>query len=432
MTKKILLCAYAFPPIAGAQSLRWFYLAKYLASIGWNIDVLSITPSEGYPKYDASLLKELPSNIRIIRTYPGFIHSIAYRKKRKIDVHKSKNSFRRKSKNSIKTKLLRSIYRGVSYLLIPDRMIEWLPFALLKGRKLVKENRYDVLISSGFPFSSHIIAFFLKKWGKTPWVLDNGDPWAFHPSNYPKLIKFLNKNLESIILRLADKLVVTTEETKGGYLKFYPFLDESKIDVIPCGFDDELYIKIGPKMSNRFRLIFTGNLSYSVRGSFSFFDASDYIRDIDKEIIIAGHVSTDVVNYVMKKDIKDVKFLGFISQEEVVALQKSASVLFLFGWPEGYQVPSKLFEYIAARRPILYISYGENDIGAKIVKRYKKGIVTSINPEDISKSIKELYELWREDKYEKEFDLSTSEDFSWKKRADEFELVINELKDSKK
>ena len=415
---KILLCAYSFPPISGPQSLRWLKLIKYISK-RWDVDVLTINPAKGYGRYSADLLKEVPSNVRIFRTYPGIIHHIVYSR------YKNSSTVRyQKLKNSREERILRKIYRAVSHISIPDRMVEWLPFALREGKKLLNENKYRLIISSAFPFSSHIVAFFLKRWSSLPWIADYGDPWALcSPS-------LLDRKIEEILVRSMDRIIVTTEETRRGYLSCYS-LSENKVIVIPQGFEEELYNRVKPITSDNFMMVFTGNLSYSARGPERFFDALTMIKEKDFKMVITGYPSPNVVGYIKKIGINEkVEFTGFISQEEVIALQKGASVLVSFGWKGGYQIPGKIFEYMAARRPILHITYDEKDVAAKIIKNYNKGIVVENDPISIYKGIEKLYSLWKQNEYEGTFDLSLDDfldDFSWKKLGERLERVIEDV-----
>lgn len=150
-------------------------------------------------------------------------------------------------KHNRKETILRKIYRAVSHIFIPDRMVEWLPFALREGKRLLNENEYRLIISSAFPFSSHIVAFFLKRGSSLPWIADYGDPWACRSS------LLLERKIEEILVKSMDRVIVTTEETKRGYISCYS-LSENK--VIPQGFEEGHYNRIKPITSDNFKYIF--------------------------------------------------------------------------------------------------------------------------------------------------------------------------------
>ena len=72
-----------------------------------------------------------------------------------------------------------------------------------------------------------------------------------------------------------------------------------------------------------------------------------------------------------------------------------ASADFFLGTINSYSkefaIPSKIYSYIAAKRPIIFISSAQNT-QAKLIKRYGLGITISINYRinDISKIIKKF------------------------------------------
>jgi glycosyltransferase involved in cell wall biosynthesis len=412
--RRILLCAYSFPPISGPQSLRWLNFVRRLKE--YEFHVLTITPSKGYGRYSLELLKEVTPNVHIFRTYPGLIHRITYQKRyteytTQIDKNQELGVF----------ELLRNFYRYSSYLLIPDRMVEWIPFALYEGKKLLKDYEYDLIISSAFPFSSHIVAYFLKKWSHLPWIADYGDPWSILSSNP------MDSYIERRILRNIDRVIVTTDEAKSGYLHFYPFLEDNKVTVISQGFDEERYKKIEPVTFDTFTIVFTGNLSYSARDPKKFFNALKRIKN-DINVIITGSPSINIINYVRELGLENkVKFTGIVSQEEIVALQKGASVLLSFGWKGNYQVPGKIFEYMAAKRPILHVIYDENDVGARIITSYNKGIVVRNEHRDIYESIEKLISCWKKRDCEYYFNLSIPENFSWMNQCRKLKELIEEV-----
>ena len=136
MMKNILLIAYNFPPIAGPRSLRWLQFVKHLSK-DYSIDVLTIQPEEGYGNYDTSLIYQIPKNVKVYRTYPGFIYrfSCRYLPSEKI------KKVQKKSFKIILRKGVKNIYKNIlSPCLMLDNMVEWLPWGLKKAKNLVRKK----------------------------------------------------------------------------------------------------------------------------------------------------------------------------------------------------------------------------------------------------------------------------------------------------
>jgi hypothetical protein len=76
-------------------------------------------------------------------------------------------------------------------------------------------------------------------------------------------------------------------------------------------------------------------------------------------------------------------------------LQLQADVLLLLQWNDSQDegaIPAKLFEYLYARRPILFIGY-EHGIAAQLVRERNAGLVSN-HPEQI----RDQSQTWIEDK----------------------------------
>ncbi|GBD37796.1 hypothetical protein HRbin37_00034 [bacterium HR37] len=431
----LLICTYYFPPIGTPRSYRWVEFVKHLSSKNWDIDVLTIYSFPTHPNYDYTLLKDIPEGVRVFRTYPGFMHHLSSLLLRTTINKRNYNpattlfeSFTRKS-GKLLFRLFESTLRPI---FIPDETITWLPFALIKARKLIKENKYTLTISSGFPFTCHILGFYLKQLiRETPWITDYGDPWVHNPSfPLPKWRSYIDKEIESRIVRSSNKIIVTTDKTKEHYLKLYPFLKPEKIEVIPQGFSKKEFMEAKPETTERFRIVYTG-IFYRDAEPFAFFKALNLIKNTCKEleVIIAGNIPNEIYkSYIEKSNLSEVVyFVGFVSKQRAISLQKGASVLLLLGHGGGLQIPGKTYEYIAAQRPILSIKMDENDIASTIIERLRRGISVKNDPKHISEAIAYLYSLWKKKEIERNFNLEQVDEFCWDKLADKLEETILEI-----
>jgi len=429
MKGRILLCAYYFPPTGTPRSYRWKEFVKQLSSKGWEIDVLTIRTSHDHPNYDPQLLENIPDEVRIFRTYPGIMHHLS-------GLLFSKTSGNDKSalfysydsmRQGVGRLLFKFFENGLRYLFIPDEAVFWLPFALLKGYTLNKENSYDFIISSAFPFTCHILGFILKQFNRPiHWIADYGDPWVNNPLlPMPKWRSYTDKKIESKILKSANKLIVTTEKTKELYLSLYPFLRNENIKVISQGFSPEEYSEVSPETTNKFRIVHTGKF-YKADEPLILFNALKQLKQIwkDLEIVITANlVNDDYKRYIETNGLSGiVNFVGLVPHQRAIALQKGASLLLLIGHRGGIQVPGKIYEYTAAQRPILSIKNGDDDLAAKLVEKLNRGITVRNDLQEIKESLKQLYNLWKNKNLDRNFDLEYVDEYSWNRLAD----VLNE------
>ncbi len=433
MRGKLLICAYYFPPIGTPRSYRWREFVKHLSSKGWKIDVLTIYSFPNHPNYDPNLLEDMPNEVRIFRTYPGVMHHLSSLLLSKTSNGQQFASLDKRAsfRQTVGKLLFKTFEKGLRAIFIPDEAIGWLPLALIKGKKLIKENSYDAIISSGFPFTCHIVGFFLKWFsGGKPWIADYGDPWVNNPSFHsPNWRSFIDERIESRLLKTVNMVIVTTDRTKEHYLNLYPFIKPEDIKVITQGFSHEAFNGASAEITDKFRIVYTG-MFYKAGEPFVFFDALKYVKEIwkDLEVIIAGNMPNDKYRrYAENNGLSEiVHFIGFVPQKRALSLQKGASLLLLIGPSGGIQVPGKTYEYIAAQRPILSIKIDNYDIASTVVERLKRGISVENNLQKISESIIHLYNLWQNKRLEEEFNLKYIEEFCWDRLTEKLEETILE------
>ncbi len=74
-----------------------------------------------------------------------------------------------------------------------------------------------------------------------------------------------------------------------------------------------------------------------------------------------------------------VEYLGFIPRAQAIALQRRAGALILVTSPDGSEATGKLYEYMAARRPIVALAQGNE--AARIVAETNTGVL--VEPDDV-------------------------------------------------
>lgn len=435
---RILFIALAFPPLLGARSISNFYHTWYLDEFGWKLDVLTISPSSKYPMFDKSLIGMIPTSARIFRTYPG-MHKIYHNIiKSNSDSGSSDGAINSGTRSNKKFKkyyldISKKILNFISELIIPDPTIFWYPFAILRGLKLINKNKYDVLISSGPPFTTHLIGYTLKKIGILHWIIDYGDPWVFEPTYKHNNIRFwIERKLEESFLKSADAITVTAEETKENYLKNYPFLIDSKVNVIPNGVDYEDFNNVLVEKSKKFRILYTGTI-YKNQHIEPFLDALKRIYEKEElkeqvEVVFVGNLDDECLELIADKGLKErISFKGFISPKKIPSLIMGADILLYFGAMGGLQLAGKVFYYIAARRPILCIKGDERDPSLKILQGLNRGVIVDNEKEKIYSEIIGLYNLYQEQELDKIFNLREIPDFSWENRVKIVDKICERL-----
>nr|CBL87543.1 glycosyl transferase protein, family 1 [uncultured Flavobacteriia bacterium] len=174
--KKVLIITYYWPPSGGAGVQRWLKFIKYLPNYNWNPTVFTVRNGE-YPVLDEVLLKDVPEHINVIKgpiwePY-SFYKKITGRKK----YDRINSSFlSQKRKKMVLFEKLSIWIRGNFF--IPDARRFWIKPSIRILSKILEQNTFDAIISTGPPHSTHLIASTLAKRFSIPWLADFRDPWT--------------------------------------------------------------------------------------------------------------------------------------------------------------------------------------------------------------------------------------------------------------
>jgi len=368
--KKILLVSYSFPPIKAADSTLIFNFVKYLHLFNWSAAVLCAKKTMG-ELTDASIASDLPKNVSVHSAYPiGNI--IIY------------------------------IFQKLKILSYTYSRIGWAPLAIREGKKILKKGNIDIIISRSTPIVSHLVALKLKSLSKLYWIASFSDPWtqSTYYSFPNKIIKKIDEYLEKKVMLTADKIIVTTEQTKRLFLEKYKIKD--KIEVIPNSCDPlEFLIKTNRQKEDKFVITYAGNF-YGPRSPEPFFKALKLLSsemDVDKKIKVKliGKIKT-TENLVSKYKLeKVVQLIDIMPRKDVFEYLFNSDILLLIDAPskqESVFLPSKLIEYINMRKPILAVV--PTGASADVIRSTKTGTVVALDDtEGIKNTIKDYYELYK-------------------------------------
>ena len=400
--QKILLIIYYWPPSGGSGVQRWVKFIKYLQQFGWDPTVIT-TKDGDYPILDHSLLKEIPSNIKIIRTKTPVFKNIF-----KKFVGKQSNipygSLKIQKDDSWLQKLLIKI--RINFI-IPDLRKIWNKYAFKAAAMELQTNKYDLIITSGPPHSTHLVGLKLKQKFKVKWLADFRDPWTdihyYENVNRLAIAKFIDINLEKKVLQNCDKLITVSPKLKQIFENKYPKID---CKVIYNGFDESDFSNIKTEKRNKFVLSYIGNFKDN-QNVISLWEAiakllsnDEFAKDFQLEL--TGRVSNNVISSLKQNNLwKYTKIEGYVKHKTAIQRMKNASVL-LFIIPQAKSnkgiLTGKLFDYLASGSPFLSIGNPEGD-AAKILHKTKAGPMlnyTAIN--EIEQYIIKLYENWKQDK----------------------------------
>lgn len=228
---------------------------------------------------------------------------------------------------------------------------------------------------------------------RDPWVrvpVESFDPGRSHAYVHPNTPGGRARMLlERWIGQGADAIVVTNPSIRSEFLALHPETSPGRVHVVYNGADLEEFEGVEPKRFDRFTVFYSGVL-YKDRGIRAMIEAVSGLKDA--QLLLTGMGPPDEMGEFRRlfRAHPNVRHLGMLPRRELAACLLGADVLYvsLGTWPMNrYLLPSKLFAYMAAGRPVLATGLPGGDLEA-ILRSTDCGLfVPSEDPETIAAAL---------------------------------------------
>ena len=371
--RKALVIASHFPPnkrVGGVIRIAKF--AKFLPDYNWDSFVITVKHNES-DEFDR-LLSDLNSNCIVYRLP-------------ELDIRKPILAifnffyFFKSSKKNKATSEGESLPIS-SFYFIPDHLFFWTFLASLKGIFTCFLKKIDVIYATSPMQSGLICGLIIKLFTRVPLIIELRDPWTTNPFHIKKKYSLLNKfeeKLELYTFLKADIIIVINQYFITTIIDKYPQLSREKFVVIENGFDDDDFKSLIPKKFKKKTLIHAGNF-YLGRSPRNFLEAlavscNTYPELMSEwEVIFVGSAENFQALVEELNLTAIVKFSGTVPHSESISFLLGADALLLIPGKGRTTLTGKIFEYIAAKKPIFVIS-GES-AAADLVHNLELGIHT--------------------------------------------------------
>jgi len=378
--RRLLVITYYWPPAGGAGVQRWLKFSKYLPQSGWEPVILTVDPQfAAYPAIDTTLANDIPGNIEVHRTKATDWFRLYGNDKSKVP----SAGFAVNMDNSVKGKISRFI-RGNFF--IPDPRRGWNKFAFRKACEIIETQKINLIVTTSPPHSTQLIGLRLKKrFPSITWIADLRDAWTdiyYYNLFYPTFIsKSIDRHFEKEVLHNADQIITVGNNLAKTFISKTAGID-SKIHIIPNGYDEADFVGISPLMPDKFTITYIGTLSeaYPLEG---FLSALAIIEKDGLNFLlrfvgpIPEEVKKKISSYISSTKIE---YISYIPHIEAIKLIAKSSLLLLV-IPETRKndaiTPGKVFEYIRACKPVLYIGPKDGDAANYLRRCGHRGIFNS-------------------------------------------------------
>ncbi|OGX87786.1 hypothetical protein BEN47_00855 [Hymenobacter lapidarius] len=347
---------------------RCLKFVKHLGSFGVEATVITVDAAQAtYPVRDESLLAEVPASVRVIRT--GTTEPFESYKKltgRAVPY----GGFANEGKPGLLQMALRFV-RG--NLFIPDPRRGWNRHALAAVERLLATGeQFDAVLTSSPPHSTQLIGLELQKRHGLRWLADLRDPWTdiyyYKDLHHTPLAAWLDARYERRVLTQADAVLVTSPETKRLFLAKLPDLPTPKFHVLPNGYDESDFRLPSQPPPDCLRITHTGTITelYHINRLLEAVAAcASRHPDVPVRLRFVGQVSAELRRQIEGAGLLPItEFLAFVPHEESVRHLMAATVLLMAipDVPRNFGIlPGKVFEYLAANKPILCVGPAGSD-----------------------------------------------------------------------
>lgn len=374
MAKKVVIVTYYWAPAGGPGVQRWLKFVKYLRN--FDIEPIVFIPENpSYPMVDETFSDDIPKDITIIKQpiFEPYKFAELFSKKKSKTISKGIIA---KEKQSFAEKMMLYI-RGNFF--IPDARKFWVKPSVKFLKQYLEENNIETIITTGPPHSVHLIGLNLRKQLDITWLADFRDPWT--TIGYHNKLRLTEKSkrkhlkLESEVLQTADQVVTTSFTTKEEF----SLLTKQPIEVITNGYDVEKYSQT--PMDEKFTLSHIGSL-LSERNPMILWEVlaelvqtnEDFANDFHLQF--AGVISERIQRAIREVGLEErTTYFGYVSHQKALQLQRTSQILVVIEIDAEKTkgiIAGKLFEYMAAERPIIGIGPKDADI-AKIIQETNTG-----------------------------------------------------------
>jgi glycosyltransferase involved in cell wall biosynthesis len=316
--------------------------------------------------------------------------------------------------------------------IVPDpTAVSWFPQALVHLLRLIRSDRPDVVVTTSGPESSHLLGLVAGAFG-VRWVADYRDPWLpwLRDTERPRILRQLDAFLERRVARRASIVTAVNEPVASDITRRHGV----RAFTISNGFDRDVLAGASDERATldpaRFSLVHTGLLAIDAedpvlsaapnrsRDVRAFLEALTLVLAQGPELatrlelVVAGSISDREREALTRRDLgKIVRILGFLPHQRALGLQQASDGLLLIPGGAG-ATSAKIFEYLAARKPIFAVTEHDSAAAELLRAAGEHAVAEPGDPESLAAALQTYLLRWAgETAYEPrpDFDLDAYE-----------------------
>lgn len=428
--KRVVIVAPYFAPSNLTSGHRGRHFASHLSKFGWQAKILSVQPRYYEESPDPELERLIPADLEIIRS------------------------------KALPTRPIR---------FIGDISIRAFWWHYQKLCDLARKKLMDLLYILIPPNYSALLGYLIFRRFRIPYAVDYIDPWVHPWPGCERLFSKawfayrLNRKLEPIALRHVSLITGVAPRYYEPVLKRYRWLDSCHWLAIPYGGEeyDFRYLEGNPRppylfnpADGNFHIVYAGAMlprAYSTlealfRAIISLRQDNPFVaQKLKFHFIGTGSSPRDAESFTVKPLAKKYALLDIVDEHparipylDTLNHYKFASAILILGSSETHYTPSKIFQAILSRRPVMALLHAEST-AVEMLKRIAADdmLVTFDSDKPIDSHLKEISQAiikitqggYSASGFNQEIFNTYSAQAMTKRLAEAFDLVIANLRE---
>lgn len=408
MMKPVLIVSYYYPPNPAVGAVRPSKFAGYLPQFGWRPLVITASaqheaqyrePEVQTHGQDRTSVCYVPEWPHALKTYER-IRARAAAKRGTAEAHAAKLILSYAQCHAPRRGLKRWL---LVFFSLPDRETAWLLPAVFRGLRTIQTANVRHLITTGPPFTCHLVGFILKRLTGVRWIADFRDPWSLQhkfPVYRNRVTDAIESRLIGAVMKNADTVLSVTPHMTDEMKTEHGAIPGDRFHTLTSGFDPKDFSTIAwsrsypdPIVFSYFGTFYHGRTPEPFLGALkSLFDDGSLkphevqVRFVGQVALADGKSVPEMVRHLGLNGV--VTLHSPVPRREALKQTLESHVVLVLDERHPVQIPLKFYDAMAAGVTIFNV--GSGGATADVLKQTGRGVSVSYErPADVRAGILE-------------------------------------------
>lgn len=274
---------------------------------------------------------------------------------------------------------------------VPEPYLRTFLPSIVRAYRRGRRTDADIVVSVSNPFHLQLVGFVVSLLLRVPWVVEFRDPMVVNPDRDPDdFITKVAKSVEWLCVHRAERVVWTDGIQVGEsyYRGTYPdAAPETFVELPFKGYERGNFEGVEAREYDQFTITYAGSFYEGWIEPYRFIEGlCEHVESHggeDLRVQFYGDWNEAYQRAVEEAGLGDVvSHHEFVPHEEIVPVLKGSDLVLYVGGDDPdnrLNVPSKVWDYVGARTPILAVVDPSFRV-AELIEGYDLGLV--VDPED--------------------------------------------------